>query len=102
MGYTHYYTLGSPGADLKVLEIAADVKSIIAASEIKIGDWTGKHGSKPELGPDEINFNATQPQDYENFRYPPQFKQTTEPALKRGSASARPHGSHTTQWCAPR
>ena len=84
MGYTHYYTLGFPRADLKVLEIAADVKSIIMASEIKIGDWTGKPGSKPEFGPDEINFNAMRPEDYENFRYPPLFEQNHRTGIEEG------------------
>ena len=82
---THITTpWGSPREDLKVLEIAADVKSIIMASEIKIGDWTGKPGSKPELGPDEINFNAMRPQDYENFRYPPQFEQNHRTGIEEG------------------
>ena len=84
MGYTHYYTLGSPRADLKVLEIAVDVESIISASEIQIGDWTGKPGSKPELGPDEINFNAMQPEEYENFRYPPPFERNRSIGNREG------------------
>ncbi len=50
MGYTHYYTVADPRADLKVLEIAADVESIIMASEIQIGDWSGEPGSEPLLG----------------------------------------------------
>ena len=104
MGYTHYYTLRSPRADLKVLEIAADVKSIIMASEIQIGDWNGEPGSEPKLGPDEINFNAMQPDDFTRISDTRlRLSRTTEiRALKRGSASARQTGCRTTRWCAPR
>ena len=90
--------------DLKVLEIAADVKSIIMASEIKIGNWTGKPGSKPKLGPDEINFNAMQPEDLREFPIPASVR--AEPdriGNRRGVQLLQDHtGSRTTQWCAPR
>ena len=84
MGYTHYYTVADPLGDLKVLEIAADVKSIIMASEIQIGDWNGEPGSEPKLGPDEINFNAMQPDDFQDFRYPPPFEQNHRTGIEEG------------------
>ena len=84
MGYAHYYTVADPLGDLKVPEIAADVEAIIIASKIQIGDWSGEPGSEPKLGPDEINFNAMQPEDCENFRYPPQFAQNKKFGIEEG------------------
>ena len=84
MGYTHYYTVADPRADMKVPEIADDVESIIMASEIQIGDWNGEPNSEPLLGPDEINFNAMQPEDFQNFRYPPQFTRNYQTGIEEG------------------
>ena len=84
MGYTHYYVVADPRGDLKVSEIAADVEAIIMASEVQIGDWSGDPGTEPLLGPDEINFNAMHPEDFENFRYPPQFAVNKEFGLQEG------------------
>ena len=74
MGYTHYYNVANTQGDLKVPEIAADVEAIIMASEVQIGDGSGKTGSEPILGPDEINFNAIHPGNFEDFCYPPDFE----------------------------
>ena len=84
MGYAHYYTVADPLGDLKVPEIAADVEAIIITSEIQIGDWSGEPGSEPLLGPDEINFNAMDPEDFENFRYPPQFAWNKKFGIEEG------------------
>ena len=74
MGYTHYYAVADLQGDMKIPEIAADVEAIIMASEIQIGNWSGESGSEPILGPDEINFNAMHPENFEDFCYPPDFE----------------------------
>ena len=71
MGYTHYYTVYGANPDFKIPEIAEDIRAIIGASEIEIGDAWGTPGSEAELGPDRIALNGIAPDDYEALTYPP-------------------------------
>ena len=84
MGYTHTYIVQHPELDLKIPRIASDVAQIIEASRVSIADASGKRGSKPVLGPNQISFNGTAPREAESFQFPPDHERNESMGMHPG------------------
>lgn len=90
MGYTHYYTIKSSylkeeaSLDLKVPEIAEDIRALVLASELPIGNAMGDRDSDPMLGPEAIGFNGIGDDRYESFNYPPSFNLNRDAGITEG------------------
>ena len=71
MGYTHAWILKDTTQDLKVPQIAQDIRSIVSASEMNIVNrWMQPH-TEPEITDSNICFNGVPGDGYEPFFYPP-------------------------------
>jgi hypothetical protein len=58
MGYTHYYRNKRAFTDSEWAALIADVKKLLADTDIPIGNAYGDVGSKPHFGKDVIRFNG--------------------------------------------
>lgn len=58
MGYTHYIDTTRPFTDLEWEAFTKEVKSLLKASDIPVGNGSGDEGTSPEFTDDRIAFNG--------------------------------------------
>ena len=71
MGYTHTYRIYHLDLDLRVPEVSSDIRRLIKHSNVPIGDYEGKPGSRPKLGHSLVSFNGIGEDSAETFAFPP-------------------------------